>query len=145
MIKTTYTAKALEAPRAFLPSVPVFLIPVLCHGLAVMASLTKRLPVPFVPEQPSIPSVRHDMVNHFRFHEPPLLPALPTQRMPFQKKFPRFPPSAAIPTPGCIHTVRPMQCRMSLTEITVRQLRASRMLTRLLRPSRHGHHRLTPP
>ena len=120
-------------------SILIFLISVFGHSLTVMAAFTKRLPVRFIPEQLLIPSVRHDMVNHLRLHEPPFLLALLTQRMPFQKTFPRFPPPAVIPTPGSIHTVSPVQCRMFLTELPVRQLRASRMPARLLRSPRHDY------
>lgn len=49
--------------------------------LAIMALLTHRLPVGFVPEKSGIATVRYDMVNHGGFRVSSLPHALGAERM----------------------------------------------------------------
>lgn len=118
-------------------SIFILLISVLGHGLAVVAVLAQCLPVGFIPEQLLDPTMRHDMIYHRCLHQPALLPAPDTQRMCFQEPAPCPAPPAVIPTPRRRCPVTAVQCFMFLTIYHVRQFRASRMLTRFLRFSRH--------
>ena len=57
----------------------VVLIPVLGHGLGVMARLAQRLPVFLVPEQLLVTSMGNDVVNHSGWHNLSFLLAADTQ------------------------------------------------------------------
>ena len=50
-----------------------------------MAGLTKGLPVLFIPEQPSVTTVRHDVVDYSCGPHFSMLHALRAQRIPFQE------------------------------------------------------------
>ena len=118
------------------------LITVLRHGFMVVATLTKCLPVCFIPEQLCIPSVRDDVVNHGRFHQSPLLHALHAERMCFQETCPCFLPPAIISPDGCTGSVGGVQLCVFGAVHHLCQLRASGMFTWLHRFPRHG---CTPP
>ena len=62
-------------------SVAVHRVDVFGQSLAVMALLTHRLPVVFVPEKSGIATVRCDMVYHGGFRVSPLPHALGAERM----------------------------------------------------------------
>ena len=64
-----------------------------------MAVLTKGLPVLFIPEKHMITAVRNDMVDHCRRRQRTVLQAFGAQRMPKQKRLPRFSPVCVI-APG---------------------------------------------
>ena len=137
--KSTKSTVILQSTKFFTAqSIFILLIPVLGHGLAVMAVLTQCLPVGFIPEQLLIPTMRHDMIYHRCLHQPALFLAPDTQRMCFQEPAPCPAPPAVIPAPGRRCPVTAMQCFMFLTIYPVRQFRASLMLTWFLRLSRHG-------
>ena len=135
--------KALGNSQGFSLSVFVLLITVLCHGLAVMAVLTQRLPVLFIPEQSVIPTVRHNMIHHSCLHQSSLFPALDTQGVCFQEPASCDTPSSVVPTPGRRYPVTTMQRSMLFTIIPVCQLRASRMAAGLLWLHRHFIHLLS--
>ena len=59
-------------------SVGVFRSSVLCSSLAVVTRLAKRLPVRVAPHQDTITSMRNDVVNDCRRHEPAVSHALHT-------------------------------------------------------------------
>lgn len=63
-----------------------------------MAALAKGLPIVFIPEQPLIPAMRDDMVNHRRRRDLPVLHALIAQRIALQKAGAGFSPAAIIAT-----------------------------------------------
>ena len=110
-------------------SVPVFLIPVLCPGLPVMASLAQSLPVVPIPEQDAVTAVGLDMVNHGCFRVPSHRHAFHTERMDSEVLpaclLPGSPIPAAPSTPDFLRVERFVFFAVLLPGI--HQFRASRM------------------
>ena len=64
-----------------------------------MAVLTKGLPVLFIPEKRMIAAMGNDMVDHGRGRQCAVFQTFGAQRMPKQKRLPRFSPVCVI-APG---------------------------------------------
>ena len=63
-----------------------------------MAVLAKGLPVLFIPEKHMIAAMGYDMVDHGRRRQRTAFQAFGAQRMPGQKRLPRFSPVCVITT-----------------------------------------------
>lgn len=116
----------------------IFLIPIFRHGLLIMTGLAETLPVPFIPEQFFIPTMRYDMIHHRSFYQHFLHSALLTQRMCFQESASGFLPMPVISTPIRGSTIIPMYFSVLFTIKSCSQLRTSRMLAGLLWFHRHS-------
>lgn len=121
-------------------SVVVHRVDVFGQSLAVMALLTHRLPVGFVPEKSGIATVRCDMVHHGGFRVSPLPHALGAERMGLEVL-----PAYFLPLP-CIATLTRWACdfrvqRQVLCTVKaarLNQLRATGVPARHLGSAGHG-------
>ena len=66
-----------------------------------MAVLTKGLPVVFIPEKRMITAMGNDMIDHGRGRQHTVLQAFGAQRMPAEKRLPRFSPMLVVPSGRC--------------------------------------------
>lgn len=90
-----------------------------------MASLAKRLPVPFIPEQLLIAPMRDNVVDHGRRDDLPALQTFRAQRMLAQEAVARDAPFTAIaPAMGVFSCI---QAAMLFAVHPVRQVRAAGM------------------
>ena len=98
-------AAEIDSPPPRLFSVLVLDVPVFGHRLMVMAALTQRLPVRFVPEQVRVATMRLDMIHDRCRDEPSFLFASDTPWMTFQKELPGLLPLSSVATCFCINPV----------------------------------------
>ena len=90
-----------------------------------MASLAKRLPVPFIPEQLLIAPMWNDVIDHGRRGKDAALQAFRAQRMPAQEAVPGYAPFTAVtPAMGVFSCV---QAAVRFAVHPVRQVRAAGM------------------
>ena len=90
-----------------------------------MASLAKRLPVPFIPEQLLIAPMWNDVIDHGRRDDRPALQTFLAQRMPAQEAVAGYAPFTAIaPAMGVFSCV---QAAVRFAVHPVRQVRATGM------------------
>ena len=122
-----------------LEAVGVLLVPILCHGFAIMTGFTKSLPVTAIPEEFLVTAVRNDMVNDCSCHDLPLLLAPDTQRMSIKKD-----PSCLLPLPVvsflfCCFGIVVMELDVFLTVKSAVRNRppAAWMLARCIRSAGH--------
>ena len=104
-------AAEIDSPPPRLFSVLVLDVPVFGHRLMVMAALTQRLPVRFVPEQVRVATMRLDMIHDRCRDEPSFLFASDTPWMTFQKELPGLLPLSSVATCFCINPVA-WHCRL---------------------------------
>jgi hypothetical protein len=83
----------------------------LTRGLGIMAALAQRRPIRFVPEQPVVASVRHDMVDRRRRLEAPLGLAPHAERMTRQVGRPGSAPAGTV-APARRARALPVQLRL---------------------------------
>ena len=132
----------LQIKRASFPthSVVVLLVVILVSGLHIVVALTQWLPVGFIPEQPSIPAMRCNMVHNRSAFIPALCHATHTQRVRFQEALAGLLPFAPISTAGGRARFFRME-RLVLGAVfrSIRhQLRAAGMTTGYSAPLRHS-------
>lgn len=125
--------------------------PVFRHRLMIIASLAKRLPVPFIPEQLRITAMRCDVVDDRCRNQIVLLFAANTPGMAPQKELPGFLPFSSVFAHFCTN---PFSLRLPFVFVTIfssirHQSRTARILAWRLWPSRHlpylRHQKRTPP
>lgn len=135
-------AAEIDSPPPRLFSVLVLDVPVFGHRLMVMAALTQRLPVRFVPEQVRVATMRLDMIHDRCRDEPSFLFASDTPWMTFQKELPGLLPLSPV---AAQHCALPFALALPFMFVTIlspiwHQLRTSRILARCLRSSWHTFH-----
>ena len=91
------------------------------QGLPVMALLTHRLPVGFVPEKFRIATVRCDMVHHGGFRVSPLPHTLGAERMGLEVL-----PAYFLPL-SCIATLTRWACNFRIQRQVLRTVKAARL------------------
>ena len=139
-VKNSQLAIFIPPPAAFqTQSIPIDGISVFRPCLAVVAGLTKSLPVAFIPHQMRITTVGTDMVDHSCCCEPSPCHTLHAQRMLPQVCLAEPLPLAAVATLGGRRSVW-VQGLMLCTIQTVCQFRTVGMLAWLQCLPRHKVH-----
>lgn len=122
-------------------SVAVHRVDVFSQSLAVMALLTHRLPVSFVPEKSGVATVRCDMVYHGGFRVSPLPHALGAEWMSLEILPADFLPLSCVAALSRRARNLRMQRQVLLTVKSAgfHKLRTTRLAARHPGSARHGH------
>lgn len=120
----------------------VLLITVRGHCLYIVVMLTKSLPVTAVPEDPWIPPVWDDMVDHscLSIHRRILPQTLLAKRMFSEESLPCFPPFRVIPAlcrPRPVLSLMYGGMHLAVLHAVRNKVRTSRMGTGMVRDARH--------